>query len=258
MSANTFAVDLPDDGPRDYVLELIYPFTARPPVGAFVVEPATIDGAKWTRQLYWHLITPRREHLLAGPREMSREERWSWKGFFWGRSPLLDPVSLESRVGASSDYQQPRGDVNQYLYCSLGSVSRFEARTGMRHLILAVCSGSVLVVGLVLIYVPALRSPSALLVGCVALAAFSVLYPTTALIVAQAGGLGLILVAFARLLLWTVGRKYPRRAVIRGRAYPGPDTRSTELVRPSQEGDSHVSASHRGSSAIITTPEVKP
>ena len=95
-------------------------------------------------------------------------------------------------------------------------------------------------------------------VGCVTLIAGGILYPAMALIVVQAGGLGLVLVALACVLLWTVGRRYPQRSVIRGRAYPGPDTRSTELVRRLPEEDSRVSASHRASNAIISTPDVKP
>ena len=68
-------------------------------------------------------------------------------------------------MGRGCAQYQPSGSVNEYLFSSFGSVGRLSARTGKRHLILAVCSGSVLVVGLVLIYVPMLRRPPILLTG---------------------------------------------------------------------------------------------
>ena len=73
----------------------------------------------------------------------------------------------------------------------------------------------------------------------------------------QAGGLGLTLVALARVLLWLVGRKHPQQPLIQGRSYPGPDTRSTELIAPPRDDSSRVSSTGRGGQAVVSTPEAK-
>jgi hypothetical protein len=245
------------DQPREHVLELSYPFRSRPAVGALRLDIPVMEGTRWTRQLFWQLITPGEEHLLAGPRTMSREDRWAWNGWRWGPRPRHGQRQLERWAGGMHQYQPPVS-VNEYLFSSFGPVDRLSARTGMRHLILAVCSGLVLVVGLVLIYVPLLRRPPVLLTGAVALAAAGAQYPSSALVFVQAGGLGLMLVALARVLLWVVARKHPLRPLVHGRSYPGPDTRSTELIAPPRDDVSRGTSSGRGSRAIVSTPDAKP
>ena len=61
-------------------------------------------------------------------------------------------------------------------------------------------SGTALIVGLLLIYVPVTRHPAALLVAGAALATLGVLYPEPACLAAQASSLGLMLALVAALL----------------------------------------------------------
>ena len=65
-----------------------------------------------------------------------------------------------------------------------------------------------------------------------------------AILAAQAAAMGLALVLLARLLEWTVARRRYGRSVIRGAAYPVPESKVGEL--PPRPGD--------GSSGVTTTP----
>ena len=55
------------------------------------------------RQIYWQLILPANEHLVASPDGFSGEFVWRWSGWFWfwGRNPLLDQAELESWAEAA-------------------------------------------------------------------------------------------------------------------------------------------------------------
>ena len=104
---------------------------------------------------------------------------------------------------------------------------RGELRTANRWLIVLVASSSVLLGGLVLIYVPASRHPAALLVLAVGLLGASISYPAPALLVAQAASLGLALALFGALLHRALGRT---RGTVAGR-----DSSSSILDRHSTQ-----------------------
>ena len=208
-------------------------------------------------QIFWQVITPAREHLLLAPSNMTSEDRWGWQGFYWRRHSVHEQRNLEQWIGGSFRHG-PSESTNQYLFSSFGSIDRFEIRTVSRQLLLAACSGVVLVVGFALIYVPLLRNPATLLGGTVALLFVGVLFPAPALIAIQAGALGLTLVVLARLLIGVIGRRRTRGTVIRGTAISTADSRSTELVFATRDGNSHVSSIRQRSTALVPTSEAKP
>jgi hypothetical protein len=108
-------------------------------------------------------------------------------------------------------------------------VERISVFTASRSLILLAASGATLLVGLLLIYYPALRRPSLLFVGGLALLAIGLLVPAPALLAAQAASLGLLLAACARVLEWMVLRRRFRRSTIRGQSYPDADSQSQAI-----------------------------
>src|SRR5690606_513480 len=89
---------------------------------------------------------------------------------------------------------------NEYLFSASEPVDRLRFVAAPRSWIVAAASGALLLVGLLLLYVPAIRRPGVLLTAAVGLAATAMLYPHTAVVLAQAAALGLLLAVVAGLL----------------------------------------------------------
>jgi hypothetical protein len=186
-------------------LEVQYGFSdPRPEPGRLSLELPRLGGEAWVQRVYWELVLPQNEHVIVGPEQLARDYRWGWAGFFWGRKPLMGQAELEAWSGASRDMEVPKG-TGRYLYGTLGSVARCELHTAARSLVVLAASAVVLVVGLVLIYVPACRHPAALLAVATVLVGAAVVYPGPSLLAAEAGSLGLVLVLLAGLLYRTLG-----------------------------------------------------
>jgi hypothetical protein len=185
---------------RRHVVELRYHFRGPRPAGGWLpLEFPRLNADVWTRRIYWQLVLPANEHLIANPDGLTGEFVWGWDGYFWGRNPLLDETELESWVGVA-----PRGPLpdraNRYLFSTLGRLERAEVRTAGRTWIVLLASGAVLAAGLLLIRVPASRHPAALLALAVGLLAAGLIAPEPTLLLAQAASLGLPLVLLAAFL----------------------------------------------------------
>jgi hypothetical protein len=193
-----------------FVLELRYHFPeARPPRGDMDLEFPRLGADVWVRRLYWQLILPANEHLIGDPDGFMGECVWGWRGYFWGRQPLLDQSQLESWSGAANGAALPER-ANLYLFSSLGKVGQAEVRTAGRTWLVLWASGVALVAGLLLIYVPACRHPASLLAAGIVLAAVGLAAPEPTLLLAQAAVLGLALTLLAGLLERSVGRRRGR------------------------------------------------
>ncbi len=198
----------------EHLLEIRYHFAERPAPGGLSLDAPQIKSVSWVRQLYWQLVLPAHEHLLSAPPNFTREFRWAWMGLGWRRQPSLDQQELESWIGAvpSVDGVHPGGDTaqqsqkaravstNQYLFSTMGATESLPLYTLSRARLVLVASLPLLVCGLLLIYFPAARHPAALFVVAVLVAAGSLIDPESAVLLAQASALGLVLATMAALL----------------------------------------------------------
>ena len=135
------------------------------------------------------------------------EYAWGWTGFLWGRRPLVGSGPIGALGGGAARASIP-AETNQYLFSTFGNVGRGTLVTASRSWIVLLASGAALIVGLLLIYVPATRHPAALLVAGGVLATLGILYPEPACLAAQAGSLGLMLALVAALLARGLGRPH--------------------------------------------------
>jgi hypothetical protein len=191
---------------QPFVVELRYHFTAaRPPRGAVRVEFPRLVPEAWIERLYWQVILPSSEHLIATPAGFNGEFTWQWDGF-WGRTPLLDQEQLEEWAKATPRDALPE-HANVYLFSSLGKVEGAELQTAGRTWIVLCASGAALVAGLLLIYVPVSRHPATLLAIAMALLAAGLIAPEPTLLLAQAACLGLALTLLAGMLERGVARR---------------------------------------------------
>jgi len=214
---NQLTIPLVGDGrQRRFVVELRYHFSEpRPPRGALSLEFPRLIPDAWIEQMYWQLILPDNEHLIANPAGFTREFAWKWNNYFWRRHALLDQTQLESWAGTTPHALPPKR-ANGYLFSTLGRIERAEVRTAGRTWIVLWASGAALVVGLLLIYVPVSRHPATLLIAGIALLTVGLIAPEPTLMLAQAASLGLVLALLAGLLergvvrrRWKTTRKEP-------------------------------------------------
>ncbi|NLY02960.1 MAG: hypothetical protein GXY83_43465 [Rhodopirellula sp.] len=204
----------PAADPESRQLELSYHFRAvRQGPGSLALELPRLGEDVWTRRVYWELVLPGTEHVIASPGGLTPEFRWDWMGAFWSREPSLDQTALENWVGVQPSAPLPSG-ANCYLFSSPGIPTRCEIRTATRSLLVLSASGTALVLGLLLIYVPAVRHPVVLLAMVFALAGAAMVYPGPALLAAQAACLGVILTLVACLLQQALRRKRPRATAL--------------------------------------------
>jgi hypothetical protein len=214
--ASTFTLTIPGGSSESHLLELRYLFSDRSGKGSLSLDAPQIESGGWVRQLYWQLALPVTEHVLGAPANYAREYRWTWSNLFWQREPSLSQRDLGRWIGvnattipfraaddvATTDTppaQSVASAANTYLFSTVGGAEPLEVYTISRARLVLLASLPLLLVGLALIYFPAARHPAALLVAAVALAAFGAIDPDSALLVAQAAALGLLLalVAFA-------------------------------------------------------------
>jgi hypothetical protein len=174
-----------------------------PITGALVTRheltPPHLVGTTALSQVYWQIVLPGDEHVIRSPGQMSSASQWQWLGSFWGQQPVLTQSALEKWVQASAQVA-PTAAQNEYLYTGLSRASSIELITAPRWLIVLIASSTVLAIGLVWIYVPAVRQGWILVVLACVIAGLAVAFPAPAFLLAQAAVLGVIVVLLSLLL----------------------------------------------------------
>jgi hypothetical protein len=205
---NLLRVDLPETTPdRQWLLDVHCHGTAGHGFhGRSMFELPRLADDAWVQRLYWQFTLPRSEHIIGAPAGVIHECRWGWNGLFWEREPLLGTADLEQWVGVSEDLELTSGE-DSYLFSEFGRAGPFEVVILGRAWIVLVASGTALVLGLLLIYVPASRHPAALLAAAMALGAAGLVYPEPTLLAMEAAGLGLALALLAGVLERGVTRR---------------------------------------------------
>lgn len=236
-------VDLGDSPPLgEITVELFYWFRVLDPaVARMTLEPPTVLGTRQVNRCYWQLVLPDNEYLLWSPGNLNREMVWRWRDFGWGRQENLSQRELEESLGASRQDPLPQ-TAHGYLFSSVGSPLPCRIVTAKRHVILLALSGCTLAVGLLLIRFSALRHPAMVFSAGVVLLAAGMIYPDPAILAAQAGACGLVLLLLARLLEWAMVRRRQPLAVARAAAYPGPESKTGESLRRPGESSARAGA----------------
>jgi len=239
---------------RTYLLEMSYRFNNPSLSGVTSLAAPQIAGASWIQQIYWQLIVPPNKHVVIGPTEMTSEQSLS----AW--SPLLREQSrlsqdwLERWIGATSQISASPQN-NQYLYSSFGPVRSISIRTASRRNILLSVSGAALAIGLLMLYVPLMRSGAVLLIGFIVLFSVTLAWPTTAILTLQASLVGIGLTILAHVMVWLNQRRHQKRAVIQGRSGIDLDRHSSEIRPARRQGSSIESTATRASPAGSDLPQ---
>jgi hypothetical protein len=184
---------------------------------------------------------------VVDPDGFTPEYNWGWYPVlfwgdtpivkYWGRRPRWEQADLK-RLTAASQADLLKAKTNRYSYSALGAPEQIEFYTAPRSALLLVASGSVLVLGLVLLFAPASRRPVVLLFVAVALAGLAIYSPAWAILLAQASLLGLLLVLVAAVLKRS--QYAHRRTVWHGAAGAGVDRSSATHTILRRDSSSQV------------------
>ncbi|WP_425616215.1 hypothetical protein NA78x_006154 [Anatilimnocola sp. NA78] len=198
--------------PQPHVIELWYSLK-RTPAGWWLADhqftPPQLEGASAPQRIQWQVVLPAHEHLLFDPRDYAPEMKWSWRNYYWSRVANYDQRSLEDWCGASRQEALPTS-LNSYLFSSVGSEPTLQLQTIGQRSLAAWLAGIGLVLGMLILHVPQVRSSTGLLVMVVVLLALGIAAPQTTLFAAQVVALGLVIVAVLAAIRWLWTGQVPR------------------------------------------------
>jgi hypothetical protein len=193
-------------------------------------ELPTFEKQVKVRKTYWQLALPAGELLLGADGDLSPEYVWRWRDYGLGleRVPLKEEPQLDQWVALPAASQRKTSAAGtdtswladelpsqtiRYLFSTAGAHDRFEILAAPRWLLLLTASLTALVLGLAVIYVPALHSSRVLIVVAVILLVAVLIWPEPAVLLAQAASFGVCLAVFAfvlrRVFLWNEARDIP-------------------------------------------------
>jgi hypothetical protein len=169
-----------------------------------------LKNCNWIGCLYWQLILPKDQQLLLPSPALTAEYRWIWSGISWVRESALDQSQLEDWAGATHDAAS-LDHLNCYLFSTMSNPETLSAWSAARSQLVLVGSLSALTLGLILIYVPAIRKPYVLAALALAAIIACAWDCDAAILLAQSAVIGSALAIFAALLKYRVtrGRRVP-------------------------------------------------
>lgn len=198
-SGGRLLIGLPPET-AEWVVEVGYHFEEfRSPRGLLQVVFPQPEPSVWMDRCYWVCHLPRDEHLIINPTGFVPEYQWRWNGWAWGRVPRWTPADLEVWVGARPGGLSPEG-MNTYLFSTIGRFPPTSLYTAGRSVLVLTASLAALGLGILVIYVPALRHPVWILAVGIGLGASALLWPEQTVLGIQAAVLGVILAVVAALL----------------------------------------------------------
>lgn len=204
----TIAVPQAHDPEKPLVLEARYRFAQSATSGtALQIEPpALLNDQAWVQRSYWQLITPSSLHLANRPGSVVDESTWTWKGYFWGRDPLLSQRDLEAWASSSRDPDFAY-DANEYLFSTLGALPQtISIRLINQGIMITLASGLALLAGLLMVYVPFFRKGGILFLLGIGTATASAFAPTLTMLALQAGIVGVVLAALSGFIAKLIAR----------------------------------------------------
>jgi hypothetical protein len=211
------------------------------------LRTAQVLEAEAPRRAYWQLVLPEYQHLLSLPQELSAEMAWSPDRFRLIRRPVMDQRQLEGWLKASRQDPLPSA-ANEYLFGAVARWPTLSIDIAERRFIVASASAAVLLIGMLLLNIIWLRSPSVLFVLAVLLAGMAFIWPDAAILIGQGSLLGIAVGAVVAGWNWLI-----RGAAIR-EARPAPSA----IVKSSLSPSTHSGAARLDRSARLSTTHHTP
>jgi hypothetical protein len=178
-------------------LELRYQIQS-PPTLTHLVLPR-IAQRHTTRNLYWEVELPASEHWIGATDDAySPLMEWRGAGLAFTRQPTAASADLLAAAGGSQFLLSATG--NRYLFRGDEGLVPLGLQTLHRATWVLLTSGLALGLGLMLLYLPAVRQAKFLLAASVLGTVLVLLWTDLAILAAQGGSLGVALAALAAML----------------------------------------------------------
>jgi hypothetical protein len=190
--------------PQQRIIEIWYSMPSSPRdwgVTSRRLLPPRVQGAFAPQWVYWQVVLPSNEHLLVDPPSFAPAMKWTWKGYYFSRVADLNQRALEDWSRGSRQDPLPE-TLNHYLFANVGTEPILEVQTVPQRSLAGALAGFGLVVGLLILHVPQVRSTSGLLVLAALVIGLGIAVPQTALFAAQGVAAGLVIVALLAALRW--------------------------------------------------------
>lgn len=167
-----------------------------------LVAPAFPDGAV-ERRFYWELRLSPDEHLLSSPNGWTAQQEWAWDTIGFLPRAIVSPEMLQTWVAPAvgltarpSEKAMPYAD-RRLVFSGVGHPEANQLWIVPTWLLVLVCSGPTLVVGLILVQWPWVRRPAVVMTLAIFGTAAAAVFPWRALLVAQAAAPGVLLTVLA-------------------------------------------------------------
>ena len=219
-----------------FEIEVQLEFSERPRAGSIHTKIPSIANQNDCNSWVWQLTLPPSEYLISSDSRLVLAQPWTWRGWFFSRSPNIQSV-LESWAGANNLDSTPGG--NHYVFRSLVPRSLVTVRTTDRRTLVTVASGTALVFGLMLIYLSEMRQPLVLFLAAITLATFGLLFPGPAVLMAQASVVGVVLALIGQWAALLIRRLSISRQLLQMPAQKRRDS-SSRLQQSWSEGQSQA------------------
>ncbi len=219
-----------------------------------LAPPEFADGVQ-QRRFYWDVHLPPDRHVLVSPQRWTDQQRWVWGTIGWERKPIV-PQSvigswLRANAGDTRDVGRDAVDTdlvrNRLVYSGIGSPGSETLWVAATWLLVLAVSGPLLAIGLLMVYVPAVRSAWLISTVAFGLALFAAARPGLIPMLIQGAlpgvGCGLLAAAMRGLI------RLPSPAGQRS-----PVGSSVSLMRGEESPSLIVAQSVIGQSESVTTP----
>ncbi len=143
-------------------------------------------------QVFWNVLLPEDQHAIWASPVLGRSMQWRFDRWRLRRFPRSDEATLAQWAGGPARSTVVSG--NRFLYVGNDVVS-LQVVTIARVGLWAIVGSSILTISALLVYLPGLRHPFALILAAVALAGLTLMAPDAAVIAGQLTLLALALVA---------------------------------------------------------------
>jgi hypothetical protein len=198
-------------GPVIVTLEYAVP----PAHAAGAWSPPRLVGSGLVQQTRWEVRVPWVRAVVGVPAGWTDENQWRWDTYAFRRRPAPDPAALaawaagsKERAGLIEGLEDALSSGDQtYLFSRPGAPAALSVLIASRGILLGVCSGTVLVLGAVLIlyWRPSFR-PAWLVALALCLACATLVQSSVTLLVVQSAAIGIGLTILTALMQWVAER----------------------------------------------------